>query len=59
MISGSIFIVGGSATEVGENPEAIERLDFEEDQLVNQTVIGETVYSHIPVLFQVSADFCV
>lgn len=54
MIKNSIFIVSGS-----QLPHAIERLDFEGDQLIGQKVIGIAVENKIPVLFQASASFCV
>ena len=53
MIDDSIFIVSGY-----EDPHPIERLELEGDVLVDQEVIGHTVYSSIPVLLKVSADYC-
>ena len=53
MINNSIFIVSGL-----EYPHTIERLDFQGDLLTHHEIIGNTDSSHIPVLFEVSADYC-
>ena len=54
ILGDSIFVVVGSPT----SPFAIERLDFQEDVLINQEVIGNADSSSVPVLFVVSADYC-
>ena len=53
MIENSIFIVSGLVS-----PNFIQRLDFEGDELLNVETIGESVNSPIPVLMQVSKDYC-
>ena len=52
MIKNSVFIVSGDY-----RPYAIERLEFQGDQLISQQVIGNTVYSYIPVLLEVPANY--
>ena len=54
MIGNSIFVVSGT-----EGPHAIERLDLNGDDIINQEVIGNAPRSVIPILYPVSADFCV
>ena len=41
-------------------PFSIERLDFNEDeQMINQEVIGNDISNYLPVLLEVTSDYCV
>ena len=53
MIQNSIFFVSGVVSLY-----AIERLDFHEEQLIYQQVIGNSMSDRNPVLFEVPADYC-
>ena len=53
MIENSIIIVSGSS-----RPNAIQQLNFEEDQLIDQRVLGKTFSCNIPVLLEVPATYC-
>ena len=56
LIENSIFIMPGYGYL---SPHAIERIDFEGDQLANKEVIGNMVGRSMPVLFEVPPGYCV
>lgn len=54
MINNSVFMVSGNYF-----PYAIERLDFEGDEIFYHQVIGYTFDSSYPVLYEAPVDYCV